>query len=165
MPKPPRASDLGPITELRRIAFLKPWSAPANVSREAWLGAEIPSSNMHATARALAELAYPFADRGRFRGRTIIGADGLAGAFKERIAGDDLVLPFRLSWAAGVMRNVNGHFGPSTSAFGHAGFGGSSVMFDPAHGLSCAYVMNKMSPHLVGDPRGLRLVEAVYAAL
>ncbi|MEQ1929285.1 MAG: serine hydrolase domain-containing protein, partial [Parvularculaceae bacterium] len=165
MPKPPKAPDLGALTELKRIAFLKPWSAAAGVSREAWMAAEIPSSNMHGTARALAELAHPFADRGRHRGATIIGDAVLAEAFKERIVGDDLVLPFRLSWAAGMMRNVNGHFGPNPSALGHAGFGGSSVMVDPEHRLSAAYVMNKMSPHLVGDPRGLRLVNAVYDGL
>jgi len=165
MPKPPRAPDLGALTELKRIAFLKPWSAPGNVTREAWMAAEIPSANIHATARALAELAHPLANDGLHRGRPIISQDALAAMRAERIAGDDLVLPFRLSWAAGVMRNINGHFGPSPSALGHAGFGGSSVMFDPAHRLSAAYVMNRMSPHLVGDPRGLALVDAVYAAL
>ncbi|NWG70136.1 MAG: beta-lactamase family protein [Parvularculaceae bacterium] len=165
MPKPPRAPDLGPLTELKRVAFLKPWSAPGGVTREAWMAAEIPSANIHATARALAELAHPFANLGVHRGARIIGAGALAAALEERIVGDDLVLPFRLSWAAGFMRNINGHFGPSGSAFGHAGFGGSSVMFDPVHRISAAYVMNRMSPHLVGDPRGLRLVNAVYDAL
>lgn len=129
------------------------------------MAAEIPSANIHATARALAELAHPFANLGVHRGARIIGAGALAAALEERIVGDDLVLPFRLSWAAGFMRNINGHFGPSGSAFGHAGFGGSSVMFDPVHRISAAYVMNRMSPHLVGDPRGLRLVNAVYDAL
>ena len=165
MPKPPRAPDLGTLTELKRIAFLKPWSAPGGVSREAWMAAEIPSSNMHATARALAELAHPLANRGVFRGRTILSNAAIEAACAERIAGEDLVLPFRLSWAAGFLRNAAGHFGPSPTAFGHAGFGGSSVMFDPAHRLSAAYVMNRMSPHLLADPRGLRLMDALYAAL
>ena len=165
MQKPPRAPELGALTELKRIAFLKPWSAPGNVTRDAWMAAEIPSANMHATARALAELAHPLANGGLHRGRKIVSADALAAMQEERILGDDLVLPFRLSWAAGVMRNINGHFGPGASALGHAGFGGSSVMFDPVHRLSAAYVMNKMSPHLVGDPRGLALVNSVYAAL
>jgi CubicO group peptidase (beta-lactamase class C family) len=165
MTKPPQPADFGVLTEVKRVAFLKPWSAPGNVSREAWMAAEIPSSNMHATARALAEMATPFADRGRWRGVEIIDSATLDAACRERIAGDDLVLPFRLSWAAGFMRNINGHFGPSPGAFGHAGFGGSMVMFDPERRLSAAYVMNKMSPHLVGDPRALRLMQALYGAL
>lgn len=165
MPKPPRAPDLGLITPLKEYAFLKPWSAPARVAREEWMAAQLPASNMHADARALAEIVQPFANDGQFRGRRLLSADAVAGALKERIRGDDLVLPFHLSWSAGVMRNINGHFGPSPSAYGHAGFGGSAVMFDPPHRLSAAYVMNRMSPHLVGDPRSLRLINAVYAAL
>jgi CubicO group peptidase (beta-lactamase class C family) len=165
MSKPPRPADLGALTELKRVAFLKPWSAPGAVSREAWMSAEIPAANMHATAKALAELVHPFADEGRFRGRRIIGPQTIARAIEERIVGEDLVLPFRLSWSAGFMANTNRHFGPSPTAFGHAGFGGSSVMFDPAHRLSAAYAMNRMSAYLVGDPRGLRLMDALYAAL
>jgi len=165
MQKPPKPPDLGPLTELKRIAFLKPWSAPAKVSREEWMAAEIPSANIHATARSLAELAHPFADHGMFRGERFLSADAIEAACRERVAGDDLVLPFTLSWSAGFMRNMNRHFGPAPSAFGHAGFGGSAVMFDPQQRLSAAYVMSNMSPHLIGDPRALRLFEAVYDAL
>ncbi|MBY0421695.1 MAG: serine hydrolase [Parvularculaceae bacterium] len=164
MQKPPRAPDLGPLTPLKEYAFLKPWSAPARVSREVWMAAEIPASNMHADAKALAELAQVFAS-GVLRGERIVAESGLRPALVERIHGPDLVLPFELSWTAGLMRNVNGHFGPSPSAFGHAGNGGATAMFDAEAKLSCAYVMNKMSPHLVGDPRVLRLLDATYASL
>ena len=166
MPKPPKAPDLGELNEATRIAFLKPWSSPAKVSREDWMAAELPASNMHATARALAEFVYPFANDGAdLTGATVLSGEAIEGALSERICGPDLVLPFRLSWAAGIMRNINGHFGPSETAYGHAGFGGSCVVFDPAHGVAIAYVMNKMSPYLVGDPRSVRLIEAVYACL
>lgn len=165
MPKPPRAPDLGPLTDLKRIAFLKPWSAPAKVSREAWMAAEIPSSNIHCDAPALAEIAHSFANGGVFRGEKILSSAAIDAALSERIRGDDLVLPFHLSWSAGLMRNINGHFGPSATAFGHAGFGGSCVMFDPARRLSAAYVMSKMSPYLVGDPRAVRLIAALYESL
>ena len=30
---------------------------------------------------------------------------------------------------------------------------------------SAAYVMNRQSPHLIGDPRAQRLIQALYAAL
>ncbi len=165
MPKPPKAPDLGTLTELKRIAVLKPWSAPASVAREAWMAAEIPSSNIHCNATALAEIVQPLANGGFFRGERMLSSGAIEAALTERIRGDDLVLPFHLSWSAGLMRNINDHFGPSASAFGHAGFGGSCVMIDPARRLSAAYVMSKMSPHLVGDPRAVRLFEALYAAL
>lgn len=165
MPKPPRPPDLGSLTPLKEFAFLKPWSAPGKIAREDWIAAELPASNMHAGARALAEIVQPLANRGLFRKRRILSEAAIAAALAERICGDDLVLPFRLSWSAGLMGNINGHFGPSATAFGHAGFGGSCVVIDPAHRLTAAYVMNKMSPHLVGDPRALRLIDAVYDAL
>ena len=165
MPKPPRAPDLGELTELKKLAFLKPSSAPAKVAREDWAAAEIPASNMHADARSLALALHPLANEGERGGDTIISVDALAALFDERIRGDDLVLPFHLSWSAGLMRNINSHFGPNESAFGHAGFGGSCVVIDPENRMTIAYVMNKMSPHLVGDPRAVRLIDAAYAAL
>jgi len=166
MPKPPRAPDLGELNEFTQIAFLKKWSAPSGVAREEWMAAEIPASNMHAQAASLARFVYPFANDGRnMQEAPVLNGAALEGFFRERISGPDLVLPFTLSWCAGMMRNINRQFGPSETAYGHAGFGGSCVVFDPQHRISMAYVMNKMSPHLVGDPRAKRLIEAVYDCL
>ena len=39
------------------------------------------------------------------------------------------------------------------------------AMADPERGLSAAYVMTRQSPHLIGDLRPKRLLEALYAAL
>jgi CubicO group peptidase (beta-lactamase class C family) len=166
MPKPPKAPDLGELNEFTRLAFLKPWSATAHASREEWMAAEIPSSNMHADARSLAQILYPFVNEGKWAsGDHYLTKEAIAGALKERIQGDDLVLPFHLSWCAGFMRNINYHFGPNENAFGHAGFGGSCVVVDPENNVTAAYVMSKMSPHLVGDPRAVRLFNAVYRSL
>ena len=164
-PKPPKAPDLGPLNDYKRYAFLKPWSAPARVSREDWMAAEIPASNMHADARSLARIVHPLANGGKRNNEAYLDGGAIAAALKERIRGDDLVLPFHLSWSAGLMRNINRHFGPNENAFGHAGFGGSCVVIDPENKLTAAYVMNKMSYYLVGDPRAVSLLDAVYAAL
>ncbi|MBB4658805.1 serine hydrolase [Parvularcula dongshanensis] len=164
MMKPPRAPDLGEITPETRAAFLEPWSSPAGVDRDAWLAAEIPASNMHATARGLAEVMQVFAT-GRMGGKPFATDEALRAALAERVHGPDRVLPFELSWGAGVMRETLGVFGGSPTAVGHYGFGGSCVMADPARGLSFAYVPNKMSPHLVGDPRATALLRAVTMAL
>lgn len=162
MPKPPRPPDLGELNEFTKIAFLKPWSSPARVAREAWMAAELPASNMHATARGLAGLVHPLACDGE--GEPGLDAQTIAAVLRPRVSGPDFVLPFDLMWAAGLMANTDGQFGPSATAFGHAGFGGSCVVVDPARRLSAAYVMNRMSPSLVGDPRAKRLLNALYAA-
>lgn len=162
MTKPPRAPDHRK-SRFTEIAFLKSWSAAGGVSREAWMAAEIPASNMHATAKGLAEIVHPLANRGADTdGRQAIAPAALAEALRIRISGEDLVLPFDIAWAAGLMANTNGFFGPSASAFGHAGFGGSAVMIDPERRISAAYVMNRMSPYLAGDPRAVRLFSALY---
>lgn len=162
MTKPPKAPDHRK-SRFTEIAFLKPWSAAAGVSREDWMAAEIPASNMHATALALAEFVHPLANRGvDGKGAAVIAPEAVAEALRLRIEGEDLVLPFRIGWAAGLMTNSNGFFGPAPGAYGHAGFGGSAVMIDPGRRLSAAYVMNKMSPHLAGDPRAVRLFAALY---
>ena len=84
---------------------------------------------------------------------------------RPRIQGRDRVLPFDLSWAAGLMRNEGLNiFGSNPDTVGHCGWGGSCVFADPATRLSGAYVMTRQSAHLVGDPRARRLVDALYAS-
>lgn len=162
MTKPPSAPIHRKESRFTEIAFLKPWSAAARVSRDDWMAAEIPASNMHATARALAEIIHPLANGGvDTNGVRVVDENVVAEALAPRISGDDLVLPFRLTFAAGLMANTNGHFGPSPSAFGHAGFGGSCAMIDPQARVSAAYVMNRMSPSLAGDPRAVRMLSAL----
>ena len=56
-------------------------------------------------------------------------------------------------------------YGPNPDAFGHAGWGGSCAFADPERRLSAAYTTNRQSQHLLGDPRSLRLIEALYASL
>jgi CubicO group peptidase (beta-lactamase class C family) len=162
MTKPPKAPEHRK-SRFTEIAFLKPWSATGGVSRETWMAAEIPASNMHATAKGLAEIVHPLANAGvDTDGRQAMSPAALAEALRIRISGEDLVLPFDIAWAAGLMANTGGFFGPSSTAFGHAGFGGSAVMIDPQRRISAAYVINRMSPHLAGDPRAVRLFAAVY---
>lgn len=164
MVKPSRPPDLGEITAETRAAFLEPWSAPSGVSRQAWAAAEIPASNMHASARGLADIMQLFAT-GKVGDRLSVPDSVREEAWSERCAGPDRVLPFTLSWAAGVMRETGEIFGAPPTAIGHYGFGGSCVLADPAIGLSFAYVPNRQSPDLVADPRAVRLVRAVYQAL
>ncbi len=166
MRRPPAMPDLGELTPLRRAAFLQPWSSPGERDTAAWRRAEIPSANGHATAPALARLAAIMACDGRLDGRQAMAPGTAAALARERIHGPDLVLPFTLSWGAGVLRNSGlGIYGPDeAAAFGHSGWGGSCLMADPARGLSAAYVMNRQSAHLIGDPRPVRLLEALYDA-
>jgi CubicO group peptidase (beta-lactamase class C family) len=166
MRRPAAMPDLGPLTELKQAAFLKPWSAPGGRDTAQWRRAEIPSANGHATAEALARLGAVLACDGRLDGREVLSPGVAAELARERIFGPDLVLPFTLSWGAGVLRNPpNMIYGPGAAAFGHYGWGGSCVMADPERRLSAAYVMNRQSTALIGDERAVRLLEALYGCL
>lgn len=162
MQKPPRAPDLGPLTPIKEAAFLKPWSAAnQKAAPEDWMAAEIPASNMHADAAGLAAFMDLFAV-GQIGDALTVSDATRAAAMVEYCHGDDLVLPFYLSWGAGVMRNVDGRFGPSASAVGHYGFGGAFGIADPETGVSAAYVPNKMTADLVAGTRATTLVGKIF---
>jgi CubicO group peptidase (beta-lactamase class C family) len=54
-------------------------------------------------------------------------------------------------------------FGPSKSAFGQPGAGGSHAFVDPEQKLAFAYLMNQMEPGLLPNRKSLRLVDRLYA--
>ncbi|MGM9440390.1 serine hydrolase, partial [Streptomyces murinus] len=58
-----------------------------------------------------------------------------------------------------------GAYGPNPRAFGHDGFGGSCGLADPEAGVSLGYVMNRMGPRIMDDPRKMALIDALYGAL
>lgn len=164
--RPPAMPNLEPITEPRRLAFLTPWSAVASRDVRRWRAMESPGANGHATAAALARMMAVLACDGVVDGREILPPGLAPEAAAQRIQGQDLVLPYELSWGAGFLRNQGlGIYGPSPYAFGHSGWGGSCAAADPDRRLSFAYVMNKQSQHLIGDPRSRRLIDALYACL
>ena len=166
MERPHRFADFGRITEVKKLAFLTKWASPGGRGTDAWRRAEIPSANGHATALALARLMGALACGGELDGRRLLKPQTVQAATRERICGADLVLPFEISWGAGFMRNrPNMFYGPGHDSFGHSGWGGSCAFADPERGLSGAYVMNKQSPELIGDPRAVSLIRTAYACL
>ena len=52
-----------------------------------------------------------------------------------------------------------------SSAFGHAGAGGSMGFADPATGMSFGYTMNRMGPGILMNERGQSLIDAAYQSL
>ena len=54
-------------------------------------------------------------------------------------------------------------YGPSVSAFGHPGAGGSHAMGDPQTGISFAYVMNQMELSVMPGMRCMEMVDALFS--
>ena len=164
--KPSAPPDLGVIDDIKRSAFFDRGSSPGPRESAAWREMEIPSANMHATARDLARMMSLIAQDGELDGRRILSSGVLEQALTERVYGQDRVLPYVISWAAGFTRNRGlDIFGPNPDAVGHCGWGGSCAFADPAARISAAYVMTRQSRHLVGDPRAQRLIDSLYASL
>ena len=61
--------------------------------------------------------------------------------------------------SASVRRKI---FGPSATAFGHPGAGGSHAFADPENKISFAYVMNRMEQSVLPNEKSLRLIDAMY---
>lgn len=165
MLRPRALAPLGDITPARRAAFVSKWSSPDRGGRT-WREIEIPSANGHGTALGVASLYEAYARGGVVgKDRSLMRRETLEALTRPRVDGTDLVLPMPTKFGAGIMINGHGNFGPNPETLGHSGWGGSMAIGDPARELAAAYIMNRQSSSLVGDPRAVRLVEAAYGCL
>lgn len=154
-----------PGSETRR-AFTSPCglNSVADMNRPAGWTAGLASMGGVGSARAL----------GRFYACLASGGEGLfSSAALEAmrtplVSGHDRTLCVPTAFSAGMMMDVaetdRRLFGPSSSAFGHPGAGGSHAFADPETGLAFAYVMNQMEFGALPKERSLGLIRALYAS-
>jgi len=164
MLKPKFLSEFGDMNEATKLAFMKPWSSPGRKGAAAWREAEFAGSNCHATAKSLAQIIQMVVD-GTVGGQMYLAEDMREKLRMPRISGPNLVLPFDITFAAGIMLNTNLHYGPNPNTLGHSGWGGSCVFADPDTGITGAYAMTKQSNALLGDLRPMRIIDALYKGL
>lgn len=129
--------------------------------------ASIPSFTGIASARGLGKFYGMLADPDLRR--VFSSAEGFQLFTGRCVDGPDLVLQTVSAFGAGVMLDpldahglkVRSLFGPSLSAFGHPGAGGSHAFADPERGVGFAYVMNQMEMGLFPNPKAMRIVETL----
>jgi CubicO group peptidase (beta-lactamase class C family) len=182
---PPRTS--GEPTRLERLmqdplsltfrAFSNPAAPTSVINTRAWRAAEIPSSNGHTTARAVARIYGALARGGALDGIRLLSASTIDAAIVEQSRGVDAVHEQPARYGLGFMLPLREHFqafgfgahafGPGARAFGHWGMGGSVGFADPDGRVGFGYVMNQYKLALPDNPdlRWPSLVEAVYAVL
>lgn len=140
-------------------------SGASTVNTTEWRRAEIPSTNMHASATAVAHLYSILAHGGSMNEQHLITSDTLALATTEVSHGDDLVLSRVSRFAHGFQIPIPERgFGPHPEAFGHFGAGGSVGFCDPVSRVGFGYVMNQMGPRWQ-NPRNKALINALYEVL
>lgn len=166
----------GPSSMAAR-AFSNPPGGPEMRNTRVWRAAEIPASNGHTTARALARIYGTLAVGGTLDAVHLLRPGTIDGAILEQSSGLDAVLPFPTRFGLGFMltmpRQPGGSdsrlppFGPNPRAFGHPGAGGSIGFADLDGRLGFGYVMNQFQTGTAQNPdrRWTALVEAAYSSL
>lgn len=140
-------------------------SGAMTVNTSGWRAAEIPSTNMHASARGVCKMYAVLAEGGTYKKDFLISTETLQEAVKELSCGHDVVLGRDSRFAHGFQIPLPERgFGPHEEAFGHFGAGGSVGFCDPIAKVGFGYVMNQMGPRWQ-NPRNRALMEALYSCL
>ena len=150
------------------LAFVNPPSMAFGPNNPEWRRAEIPGANGHGAARDLARVYGALARGGAVDGVHVLKPESVARCATEQSSGPDLVLQVSTRFGLGFMlsqERADARFGASPRAFGHPGAGGSLGFADPDNRIGFGYVMNRMGPHILLDPRAVALIGAVYASV
>ena len=114
------------------------------INTRAWRAAEVPSTNGHGNARAVARLYSALATDGELDGAHILSPETVEMAIAEQVYGEDLVLERPTRFGLGFQLAMRERpLGPNPRAFGHFGAGGSLGFADPDAHLAFAYAMNQ----------------------
>jgi CubicO group peptidase (beta-lactamase class C family) len=119
------------------------------------------------TARSLATLYAVMERGGELDGVRLMSPETIATATTVQNDRADLVIFFPIRWRLGFMSG-GGDFspaGPNYDAYGHAGFGGSVALVDPAAELSIAVTLDRLQLDLLGGDRTGAVVKAAIAAV
>ena len=139
-------ASLSGLALMRVNAYRNPpeVSGTGVVNTRAWRAAEVPSTNGHGNARAVARLYSALATDGRLDGVRVLSPETIARATAEQIHGEDLVLQRPTRFGLGFQLTMAERpLGPSPRAFGHFGAGGSLGFADPDARVAFGYAMNQ----------------------
>jgi CubicO group peptidase (beta-lactamase class C family) len=135
------------------------------VNSAPWRLAEMPSTNVHASARAISNLYTFLAYGGSHSGIELLPSEVLDIASSEVSIGDDQILHRTSRFAHGFQLPIPERgFGPNPQSFGHFGAGGSVGFCDPKAKVGFGYVMNQMGPRWQ-NPRNRALIDSLYSCL
>lgn len=135
------------------------------VNTRAWRGCEVPSTNGHGNARAVARFYSALACDGEVAGTHVLSREWRDRAIEEQVYGDDLILGRPTRFGLGYQLTMaERKLGPNPRTFGHFGAGGALGFADPDARLSFGYAMNQgrsgwQHPHI------RHLIELIYECL
>ena len=135
------------------------------VNTRQWRAAEVPSTNGHGNARAVARLYSALAGDGELDGVHVLSPEIIARATEQQVYGDDIVLQRPTRFGLGFQLTMAERpLGPNPRVFGHFGAGGSLGFADPDARVAFGYAMNQ--GRAGWQHKHVRhLIDLVYAAL
>ena len=164
-------SQIGSDDEERRLLLRRVYANPSGLSgfgtvnTRAWRAVEMPSTNGHASARAVARIYSALACGGATGPIRLLRADTIEHAIAEASAGLDVILRRPTRFGLGFqLTRPECPLGTNPRSFGHFGAGGALGFADPDAQLAFAYTMNQPGPRWQ-NPRNRALIDAVYASL
>lgn len=141
------------------------YSSIGVVNTTEWRGSQVPSTNLHASARGVARLYSALAAGGTIDGITVLDADVLAEATAPQSEGWCPVLEREATFGLGFQpTRPDRPFGPHNASFGHFGTGGAVGFADPEARVAFGYVMNAVTPRWQ-SPHNQALIDPVYSCL
>ena len=148
--------------------FTGPSSDASRANTEAWRRAEIGAANGHGNARSVALVQSVVANGGSANGVQLLSPDTIKVIFDEQANGIDLVLgiPLRFGIGYGLPEPTTLPYLPDDPGICFwGGYGGSMIIVDTTRKMTLAYMMNRMSPGIIGSPTSAALITAAYQAM
>jgi CubicO group peptidase (beta-lactamase class C family) len=137
---------LSGVDRMRVGAYRNPpdLSGQGIINSREWRAAEVPSTNGHGNARAVARLYAALAGDGEMDGAHILSPEMTEMAIAEHVDAEDKVLGRPTRFGLGFQLTMpERRLGPGPRAFGHFGAGGSLGFADPDAHVAFAYAMNQ----------------------
>lgn len=165
VPPPPSQLDLSqlpPESPARRTLGGPGLDASITWTR-AWKAAGIGAAGGHGNARSVATAQSVLTDGGG----GLLSPGTIDRVFAHHTDNVDLVLgvPLRFGLGYAVSNPASTPFVPEGRVAFWGGWGGSLVVNDVDRGFTFAYVMNRMSPGILGSSRSDAYLQALYGSL
>jgi CubicO group peptidase (beta-lactamase class C family) len=147
------------LREMINRSYFNPpgYSSFGVVNSVQWRSAQVPSTNTHATASALAAWYQALLEPD-----TLLSSELLSEATKPQSSGVCPVLGEETTFGLGFKpTSPRRPFGSHGTSFGHFGTGGSVGFADPTANVAFGYVMNHVIPRWQSS-RNRALIDALY---
>ena len=171
VPPPPLDLDLSAVPPDHPMVktFTGPVGDAAAANTTDWRRADMGAHNGHGNARSLARMLSPISRGGVANGVRLLSPAVIDLIFEEQAKGVDLVLGVPLRWGLGYALPEPETVPSIPADAGRicfwGGWGGSMIVMHPDRGLTISYVMNRMSPGVIGSERSNAYIAAIYEAL